>query len=158
MAPRYGILDDMGLLDLVDRSWPLLRQAARVHTAVYRATGGRLGARVPGVPQMLLLDHVGARSGIPRTTPLAYAVDGPDLVLVASKGGHPQHPAWYHNLLAHPETEVQVGPERRPVRARVARPEERERLWRLATAVYPGFDDYQARTPRQIPVLVLEPR
>jgi F420H(2)-dependent quinone reductase len=148
----------MGLLDLADRSWPLLRQFTRVHTAVYRVSGGRLGAWVPGVPQMLLLDHVGARSGTLRTTPLVYAADGPDLVLIASKGGYPQHPAWYHNLLAHPETEVQVGRERRPVRARVARPEERERLWRLATAVYPGFDDYQARTPRQIPVLVLEPR
>jgi deazaflavin-dependent oxidoreductase (nitroreductase family) len=146
------------LLDLVDRLWPLLRRVARVHTAVYRATDGRFGAWLPGVPQMLLLDHIGARTGALRTTPLAYAVDGPDLVLVASKGGHPQHPAWYHNLLAHPETEVQVGRERRPVRARVARPEERERLWRLATAVYPGFDDYQARTRRQIPVVVLEPR
>src|SRR5689334_16997508 len=107
----------MGLLDLADRSWPLLRRLTRVHTAVYRATGGRLGAWAPGVPQMLLLDHSGARSGTPRTTPLVYAVDGPDLVLVASKGGYPQHPAWYHNLLAHPETEVQVGRERRPVRA-----------------------------------------
>jgi deazaflavin-dependent oxidoreductase (nitroreductase family) len=148
----------MGFLDLVDRSWPLLHRVFGLHTALYRATGGLLGHRVPGAPPMLLLHHVGARSGTARTTPLAYARDGDDLVLVASKGGHPRNPAWFHNLLAHPETTVQVGPERRPVRARVARPGERGRLWRIATAAYSGFDHYQARTEREIPVVVLEPR
>lgn len=148
----------MGLLDLVDRSWPLLGRIAGLHTAAYRATGGLLGHRLPGAPAMLLLDHVGARSGRVRTSPLVYAVDGADLVLVASKGGHPRHPAWYHNLVAHPETTVQVGRERRGVRARVARPDERARLWALVTSVYPGFATYQARTDREIPLVVLERR
>jgi deazaflavin-dependent oxidoreductase (nitroreductase family) len=148
----------MGLLDLADRTWPLLNRIVGLHTAAYRATGGLLGHRVPGAPAMLLLDHIGARSGIVRTTPLAYAQDGRDLVLVASKGGHPKHPSWYHNLVAHPETSVQVGRERRGVRARVARPEERARLWALATSVYSGFDTYQERTDREIPLIVLEPR
>ncbi|MGQ0576175.1 MAG: nitroreductase family deazaflavin-dependent oxidoreductase [Pseudonocardia sp.] len=147
-----------GLRDLADRSWPLLRRLFDVHTFVYRATGGRLGHRGPGLPQTLLLDHVGARTGTLRTSPLVYAEDGPDLVLVASKGGHPQHPAWLHNLKANPDTTVQVGRERRAVRARVAGPDERARLWALAVAVYPGYDGYQARTQRQIPVVVLQPR
>ncbi|HXV92032.1 MAG TPA: nitroreductase family deazaflavin-dependent oxidoreductase [Pseudonocardia sp.] len=148
----------MGLLDLADRSWPILNRVFGVHTGLYRLSGGLVGHRFPGAPPMLLLEHVGARTRTVRTTPLAYAEDGVNLVLVASKGGHPKHPAWYHNLVAHPEVTVQVGRERRAVRARVASPEERGRLWRIATAAYPGFDTYQARTERQIPVVVLEPR
>jgi deazaflavin-dependent oxidoreductase (nitroreductase family) len=107
---------------------------------------------------MLLLDHVGAKSGTLRTTPLLFVEDGQDLVLIASKGGFPKHPAWYHNLMAHPDTTVQVGSERRPVHARVARPEERERLWELADASYSGYKDYRARAGREIPLVVLEPR
>jgi deazaflavin-dependent oxidoreductase (nitroreductase family) len=107
---------------------------------------------------MLLLDHVGARSGKPRTTPLLYVPDGEDLVLIASKGGFPKHPAWFHNLSANPDTTVQVGAERRPVRARVAEPGERDRLWELADAAYPGYRDYRARAGREIPIVVLEPR
>jgi len=148
----------MGILDLADRSWPALRRIMDAHTFVYRATGGRLGHTAPGMPQTLLLDHVGAKSGTLRTSPLVYAEDGRNLVLIASKGGYPQHPAWYHNLRANPETSVQVGRERRAVRARVATPDERARLWALALAVYPGYDGYQARTERQIPIVVLEPR
>jgi F420H(2)-dependent quinone reductase len=106
---------------------------------------------------MLLLDHVGARSAALRTSPLLYVADGEDLVLVASKGGFPKHPAWFHNLGANPLTYVQVGGERRRVRARVAMPAERERLWGLAVAVWPGYDDYRARTERQIPLVILEP-
>lgn len=146
------------LLDLADRSWPVLSRAFALHTAAYRATGGRVGHRLPGLPQMLLLDHVGARSGTARTTPLVYAEDGPNLVLVASKGGHPRHPAWFHNLRAHPDTTVQVGAERRTVWARVAGPGERERLWALAVAEYRGFETYRDRTDREIPLVVLEPR
>lgn len=148
----------MGILDIADRSWPLLSRVAGLHTTIYRASGGVLGHRFPGAPPMLLLDHTGARTGTRRTTPLVYVADGSDLVLVASKGGYPQHPAWYHNLRAHPETTVQVGREQRAVRARVARPEERERLWGLATSVYAGFDGYQRRTDREIPLIVLEHR
>ena len=80
------------------------------HTALYKATGGRLGHTIPGVPgKMLLLDHVGAKSGTERTSPLLYVRDGEDLVVVASKGGFPKNPAWYHNLMANPDTTVQVG-------------------------------------------------
>jgi deazaflavin-dependent oxidoreductase (nitroreductase family) len=107
---------------------------------------------------MLLLEHVGAKSGTERTTPLAYAVDGDDVVIVASKGGHPKHPAWFHNLMAHPDTAIQIGSERRPVRARVADTKERERLWPAVVAVYAGYEGYQQRTERQIPLVILEPR
>ncbi len=107
----------MGYLDAADRLWPVLNRLMKGHTAVYRATGGLVGHRFPGAPPMLLLDHVGAKSGTRRTTPLVYVDDGEDIVIVASKGGHPKHPAWYHNLRAHPETTVQVGSKRRAVRA-----------------------------------------
>jgi F420H(2)-dependent quinone reductase len=108
---------------------------------------------------MLLLDHVGAKSGALRTTPLLYIPDpdGEDLLIVASKGGFPKHPAWFHNLRANPVTYAQVGEERRRVRARVATAEERPRLWDLADAVWPGYADYRARTDREIPLVVLEP-
>jgi deazaflavin-dependent oxidoreductase (nitroreductase family) len=105
---------------------------------------------------MLLLDHVGAKSGALRTTPLLDVPDGENLVIVASKGGFPKHPAWFHNLRANPVTYAQVGPERRRVETRVATAEERPRLWDLAVAVWPGYDDYRVRTDREIPLVVLE--
>lgn len=148
----------MGYLDIADRSWPLLRRVMAGHTFVYRASGGRIGHRFPGAPPMLLLHHVGARSGQERVAPLVYVTDGDDVVLVASKGGHPKHPAWFHNLEANPETTVQIGTERRAVRARVATAEERERLWPMAVETYGGYAGYQARTEREIPLVVLEPR
>jgi deazaflavin-dependent oxidoreductase (nitroreductase family) len=148
----------MDVMALVDRAWPLLRRLAGGHVAVYRASGGRIGHRVLGGAPMLLLDHVGARSATPRTTPLIYVEDGENLAIVASKGGHTQHPAWYHNLLAHPDTTVQVGSQRLRVRARVASPQERARLWPKAEAVYGPYREYQARTSREIPIVVLEPR
>ena len=148
----------MGVLDLADRSWPVLRRLIGAHTAIYRASGGRLGRTIPGAPPMLLLDHVGARSGRIRTSPLAYLAEGEDLVLVASKGGHPRNPAWFHNLVANPDATVQVGRERRPVRARVATPEERARLWPRVLELYGGYRDYQERTERKIPLVILERR
>jgi len=105
-----------------------------------------------------VLDHVGAKSGVKRTSPLLYLEDGPNLVIVASKGGHPRNPAWFHNLRATPETTVQVGSERRPVRARVAMAEEHRRLWPRAVKAYRGYADYQRRTGREIPLVILEPR
>jgi len=105
---------------------------------------------------MLLLDHVGAKSGIKRTSPLLYIPDGDDLVIVASKGGYPKHPAWFHNLQANPDTTVQVGSGRRQVRARVATPQERERLWPHVIESYAGYAEYQARTGREIPLVILE--
>jgi deazaflavin-dependent oxidoreductase (nitroreductase family) len=148
----------VGYLDVVDRTWPILGRLMKGHTAAYRATRGIVGHRVPGLPPMLLLDHVGAKSGQRRTTPLVYTRDGNQLLLVASKGGHPKNPAWFYNLRANPDTTVQVGSERRSVHARVARSEERGRLWDKAVRTYAGFDDYRRRTEREIPLIVLEPR
>jgi F420H(2)-dependent quinone reductase len=145
-------------MDVVDRLSPLLNQAVKGHVLAYRATGGLVGHRVPGAPPMLLLDHVGAKSGKHRTTPLAYLGDGEDLVLVASKGGSPRHPAWFHNLRAYPDTTVQVGSGRRAVRARVATAEQRARLWPKVVQMYPGYRHYQRRTEREIPLVILEPR
>jgi deazaflavin-dependent oxidoreductase (nitroreductase family) len=131
-----------------------------LHTWLYRVSGGRLDA-MPGVRggKVLLLGHVGAKSGTKRTSPLLYTRDGNNLLIVASKGGFPKHPAWFHNLVANPDTTIQVGSEHRPVHARVATPEERERLWPMVVKTYHGYADYQARSQgREIPVVVLEPQ
>ena len=127
------------------------------HAAVYRATNGLVGHRFPGSPPVLLLDHVGSKSATKRTSPLVYARDGENFVLVASKGGYPKHPAWFHNLVANPDTTVQVGSRHLEVHARVADPEERKRLWPVVVGVYSGYDDYQRRTEREIPLVILEP-
>ncbi len=148
----------MNYLDVVDRVWPVTRRLMGLHTVAYRATRGAIGHKLPGLPPMLLLDHVGAKSWQRRTSPLLYVRDGDDLVIVASKGGFPKHPAWFHNLRANPDTTVQVGSKRFEVHARVATEAERERLWPLMVDVYGGYADYQARTERKIPLVVLEPR
>ena len=141
-----------------DLGWPFWNRLVDLHVALYRATGGLVGHRWPGVPPMLLLDHVGAKSGVRRTAALAFVEDGDDVVLIASKGGHPRHPAWFHNLNANPDTVVQIGAERRPVRARVAGPAERARLWPKVVAAYAGYQAYQDRTSREIPLVILERR
>lgn len=146
----------MDPMRVADRSWPVLNQLMRGHAAIYRASGGRIGHHVPGAPPMLLLDHVGAKSGTRRTAALAYVSDGDDVVLVASKGGHPKHPAWFHNLRANPEVTLEVGTETFPARASVPDGEERQRLWDQMVAQMPGFADYQRNTTREIPVVVLE--
>lgn len=147
------------VLDLADRTWPITRRLMAGHTAIYKVSGGLIGHTAPGLPTMLLLEHTGAKSGMKRTSPLLYFRDGRDLVLVASKGGFPKHPAWFHNLRAHPDTTVQVGREKRAVRARVASEEERTRLWPKAVASYGGFRGYQERSKgRTIPLVILEPR
>jgi len=143
---------------LRDDIWPVLRRAVGGHTVVYRLTGGLIGHRVPGAPPSLLLDHVGAKSGTKRTSPLAYLKDGDDYVLVASKGGHPRNPAWFHNLKANPDVTIQVGTSRKKVHARVATAPERERLWPKVIENYGGFEGYQQRTEREIPLVILEPR
>jgi len=130
----------------------------RGHAAVYRATGGRIGGRLPGLPSLLLLDHVGAKSGRRRTTPLVYMADGENFLIVASKGGHPSDPAWFHNLRAHPDTEVQTGGVRLKVRAREADAGERRRLWPTASQYNPHWERYRQRTDREIPLVLLEPR
>ncbi len=148
----------MDVMSLADRSWPVLRRLMGAHARIYQLTNGRIGHRVPGAPPVLLLETVGAKSAVKRTTPLVYVENRPDVVLVASKGGHPKHPAWYHNLRANPDTMVQIGSEHRAVHARVATPEERERLWPKALATYSGYAGYQQRTEREIPLVILEPR
>jgi F420H(2)-dependent quinone reductase len=142
----------------VDSYWRVATKATRLHVLTYRLTGGLMGQRVPGAPPMLLLDHVGAKSGKKRTTPLAYLKDGDDIVIVASKGGHPKHPAWFHNLKAHPETEVQVGHRKLPVTAKVATPAQRKRLWPKVVDLYSGYEGYQRNTDREIPLVILKPR
>ena len=150
---------DVRYLDIADRIWPLTRRFMGVHTFVYKATGGRIGHSGPGFPRMLLLDHVGAKSGTKRTSPLLYFNDGDDVVIVASKGGYPKNPAWYYNLLANPDTEVQAGRDRLAVHARVADEAERERFWPELDRVWPGYADYRARSKgRESPLVVLEPR
>ena len=146
------------LRDAFDRGWPVWRRVMGGHTAVYRLSGGLIGHRFPAAPPTLLLDHVGAKSGTKRTTPLTYARDGDDLVIVASKGGYPKNPAWFHNLRAHPDVTIQVGTSRKPVHARVATAEERKRLWPKVVETYGGYAGYQERTDREIPLVILEPR
>lgn len=145
-------------LDVADRLWPLLGPLMRGHAAVYRATGGRIGGTIPGTPPPLLLDHVGARSGQRRTTPLVYMPDGDSLMIVASKGGYPKDPGWMHNLRANPDTTVQIGRETRRVHAREATAEERERLWPKAAEYNPHWARYRERTTREIPLVLLDPR
>ena len=127
-----------------------------VHQWLYEHSDGRIGASLGGRP-MLLLRTVGRRTGQPRTAALLYAYDGDAYVVIASKGGAPQHPGWFHNLTAQPDVEIQVGRERIPVRARVAEGEERARLWARADEINQGqYATYQSRTSRVIPVVVLE--
>jgi deazaflavin-dependent oxidoreductase (nitroreductase family) len=133
------------------------RHFTGVNNAVYRATGGRLMGSFDGNP-VLLLHHVGRRSGERRVTPLIYLPDGEDVVVVGSMGGTPKHPAWFHNVCAQPDTEVEIGRERRAVRARTAGPDERARLWPRLVERYPAFASYQRRTDREIPVVILSPR
>lgn len=135
-----------------------VRIMSAVNTWVFKLSGGRLGNRFLRGAPVLLLTTTGARSGQRRTTPLIYLEDGEDVVLVASKGGMSHHPAWYHNLVKHPDAEVQIGSAVRPVRARRASDEEKAALWPRLVAIYRDYDDYQARTSRDIPVMVLSPR
>ncbi|MFC8614905.1 nitroreductase family deazaflavin-dependent oxidoreductase [Micromonospora purpureochromogenes] len=126
------------------------------HIRRYVETGGEQGHEWrPGVFTLLLTTR-GRRSGKLRRTALIYGRDGDDYLVVASQGGAPQHPAWYLNLLAEPEAEVQVGAETFAVRARTAGPEEKPRMWRTMTDIWPAYDGYQTRTDREIPVVVLE--
>ncbi len=127
------------------------------HVQAYRESGGERGYRWRGTT-ILLLTTEGRRSGEPRTTPLIHRTDGDRWVIVASKGGAPDHPGWYENLLANPEATIQVMDEVIPVRASDAQGEERERLWDLMAEVWPPYNDYQSKTDRQIPVVVLSRR
>jgi deazaflavin-dependent oxidoreductase (nitroreductase family) len=137
---------------------PIQRAALRAfmgaHTAVYRLTGGRLGGKMGGL-RILLLTTTGRRSGQPRTVPLVFFEDGERLVVIASKGGAPNDPLWWENLKKNAEAEVQVGSERRRVRARLASAEERARLWPRAKRENPTYAEYEKRASREIPVVIL---
>jgi deazaflavin-dependent oxidoreductase (nitroreductase family) len=127
-----------------------------INTHVYRLTGGRLGQTFKGAP-VLLLDHIGRKSGQLRTAPLLYLRDQGDIVIVASRGGSDAMPAWWLNLQANPATTVQIGQERIAVVARQATAEEKARLWPQLVGMYPDYAVYQTRTERQIPVVILSP-
>lgn len=114
----------------------------------FRANGGKQG--------LILLTTTGAKSGLPRTTPLCYSTDGDRLVVIASKGGSPTHPDWYRNLVAHPEVTIETGKEQFQARATAAEGAERQRLFDQQAAIWPFFTRYQETTPRQIPVIVFE--
>jgi F420H(2)-dependent quinone reductase len=134
-----------------------LRWTGKLNVPVYRATGGRIGGKVGKAP-VLLLTTTGRKSGQQRTAPVVYLADGEWLVVIGSNAGHTRTPAWSLNLKANPDAEVEVGRDRRPVRARVAEGEERAGLWRKHNDQYAGFDEYEERTDRDIAVFVLEPR
>ncbi|WP_163757584.1 nitroreductase family deazaflavin-dependent oxidoreductase [Mycobacterium botniense] len=136
---------------------PLLR----MHNAIYTATKGRIGHRIPGGPPNLLLHTTGAKTGKPRTTSLTYARDGDNYLVVASKGGDPRAPGWYHNLKADPNVEINVGPKRFSVTAKPVAPGDPDypRLWQIVNTNNANrYEKYQRRTSRPIPVIVLTPR
>ncbi len=128
------------------------------HVRSYRETDGELGHDWREGSSVLLLTTTGAKSGERRTTPLIYGRHGEDYLLVASKGGAPEHPSWYVNLLEHPDVEVQVLGDRFAARARTATPEERPEMWRTMVGEWEHYDEYQTKTDREIPVVVLERR
>ena len=121
----------------------------------FRANAGKVGGNFDGAP-MLILHTTGAKTGKERVNPLVYQAVGDDVAIFASKGGAPDNPDWFHNLVAHPDITVEIGTETVPMRARRAEDDERERIWTRQKQVMPGFADYEANTPRQIPVLILE--
>jgi deazaflavin-dependent oxidoreductase (nitroreductase family) len=137
-------------------TWFLVNVGNRIDPYLMKASGGRLKTTVNA--PTVLLTHTGGKSGKKRTTPLAYFTDGDDVVLIASRGGHRHHPAWYHNVVANPEVELWSKGGGGRYRAKEATGKQRERLWALATAFYPGFDRYQERAgDRRIPVIVCSP-
>jgi deazaflavin-dependent oxidoreductase (nitroreductase family) len=151
--------DDMDLSGWVEQHIGV--RLLRLHDTIYRHSKGRLGHRIPGAPPSLLLHTVGAKTGKPRTTTLTYARDGDAYLVVASKGGDPRSPGWYHNLKAHPDVEINVGTKRFAVTARPVTPDDPDyaRLWQIVNDNNANrYEAYQRRTSRPIPVIVLTPR
>ena len=134
----------------------MMKFFSRLHVFLYKVSGGRIGGRFKAAP-VLLLTTTGRKSGKQRTTPLLYAQDAGRYVIVASVGGAPKHPAWYLNLGGNPEATIRVGSRSFRVHAETAAPEERARLWTLVTQMYAPYDDYQAKTSREIPLVILTP-
>ena len=135
-----------------------LKAMSRAHRTILRFSGGRVLGSAFGMPAVEL-HTVGRTTGLPRSTMLtAPVIDGDRIVLVASKGGDDRDPDWYRNLMAHPEVELTVAGRRRPMRARLASPDEKAELWPRVVAAYRGYGDYQRRTERDIPLVICEPR
>jgi deazaflavin-dependent oxidoreductase (nitroreductase family) len=133
-----------------------LRLTGKLNTPLYRLSGGRIGGKVGRAP-VLLLTTTGRKSGQPRTAPVVYLADGDSVVLINTNAGNAKIPAWSLNLKANPEAEVELGRQRRPVRARVAEGEERADLWRKHVKQFAGFDSYKEKLDREPSVFVLEP-
>jgi deazaflavin-dependent oxidoreductase (nitroreductase family) len=139
------------------RMKPFLKLMSKANTWLFRASGGRLGAKFMGGAPVGLLTTTGRKSGAERTTPLIYLADGERIVLVASLGGMPRNPLWYDNLAAKPEVAFQTPEGKRRYRARTANAAEKAALWSRLVAIYRAYADYQKRTEREIPVVILEP-
>lgn len=138
-------------------TWFLVNVGNKIDPILMRASGGRLKSTFSA--PTVLLTHTGAKSGKKRRTPLAYFTEGDDVVLIASRGGHRNHPAWYHNITANPEIELWTNGGGGRYRAREATGKTRERLWEMATTFYPGFVKYQERAgDRRIPVVLCSPQ
>ena len=149
--------------DTVRRARDYMRRGSAFNVRLFRATNGRLGSRwrigrkfIRGIP-VCLLTTTGRRSGLERTVPLLYLRDGEDVVVVASQGGMPRHPDWFHNVSADPQVTVELPGRSYPATARVADAAERARLWPMLVELYPSFAMYQARAEREIPVVVCSP-
>ena len=137
-------------------TYKLLTTAAGGHVQIYRLTGGRILGKAENAP-MLLLEHVGRKSGQKRTTPLVYIRDGEDVLLVASMGGSPKHPSWFMNLREMDETTVQIGSRKQRVRPQVLTKAEKAKVWKRVVQTWPAYQAYQDRTDREIPVIRLKP-
>jgi deazaflavin-dependent oxidoreductase (nitroreductase family) len=148
--------DTLSRFSMAFPAWAV-RASGKLNVPVYRLTRGRIGGKLNRAP-VLLLTTTGRRSGRTRTAPVLYGHDGENLVVIGSNAGNDGAPAWSLNLSAEPTAEVEIGAERRVVRARITEGEERERLWQAMNTQYEGFDHYRARTEREIAVFVLEPR
>ncbi len=136
----------------------VMKPMSQLNTWLYRLSGGRVWGRwLRGAP-ILLLTTIGRKSGEPRVAPLLYLRDGERVVVVASKGGMSKHPLWYWNLEANPDVEIEIGRERTKMLARRASDQEKAALWPRLIEMYRDYDDYQARTERNIPVIILSPR
>ena len=146
----------MAIAEDLDRATDSQWDWAAEHTRTYLASGGTEGHESNGV-RTLVLATTGRRTGTPRRTCLIYGTSGGEYVVVASKGGAPEHPGWYRNLVQEPEVELQVRADRIRGRARTAEGDERERLWQLMAEIWPPYDEDQTRTDRRIPVVVVEP-
>jgi len=136
------------------RGDPFIKAGSTINTWLYRRTGGRLGGKFAGGAPVCLLTTIGRKSGERRTVPLLYLRDGDDVVVVASKGGYSTSPQWYFNLIADPAVEVTIGREHFEMTARTATADEKSALWPRLVANYGSYDTYQARTERDIPVVI----